>query len=532
MSLKDAPVPMPEKRVTFKKQPNGTVYVYYTVRAYRNKRGQPTSDEVAIGKKDMATGELIPNRNYYDIFKIDLRTQTKMPEVVPRFAQNCGNTLVLMQIAKQTGLVETLTKCFPYKWEQMLACAFYMICEGNVMMYIENWFDVTKVNFTKRMDDIDCSKLFASITEEERRNFFTHWIEYRRESEMIVYDVSSISTYSKNIDIAEWGYNRDNDPLPQINLGMYYGVTSTMPVYYDLYNGSIPDKSYLEFMMINTLDLGICEVCFVIDRGFVTEENFQCMREHNFSFITALPGSRKETVRLIEVNKAQVKKAANWISEYKVFGFQCPTDLYGHDLQAHIYYDPVKQNFDVTAMFAKIDKLKQELGKISKSKGVTKKFNNYFVINDKTQDTIKFELDTENIDAIIDRTGYFILLSNNKSLSSNDVIKIYRNRDVIEKNFDQFKNHLDFKRMRTHWTKTTEGKMFIGFIALILRSYMCRLLKQDSKTKHLTFEKAMLELKKIQSHTLSDKSEVMTPLTKLQKTILESLSISPELSST
>ena len=83
MSLKVAPVPMPEKRVTFKKKPNGTVYVYYTVRAYRNNRGQPTSDEVAIGKKDMATGKLIPNMNYYDMFNVDFMTQTNTSEVVP-----------------------------------------------------------------------------------------------------------------------------------------------------------------------------------------------------------------------------------------------------------------------------------------------------------------------------------------------------------------------------------------------------------------------------------------------------------------
>jgi transposase len=99
---------------------------------------------------------------------------------------------------------------------------------------------------------------------------------------------------------------------------------------------------------------------------------------------------------------------------------------------------------------------------------------------------------------------------------------------VIEKSFEQFKNRLDFKRMRTHWNKTTEGKMFIGFLALILRSYMFRVMKGDPQTKHLTFDKVLSELRKIKSVTLSDLSEMLIPLTKLQKTILSTLSVAVE----
>jgi hypothetical protein len=44
-------VSMPKKKISFKKAANGTIYVYYTVRAYRNKNGKPTSDEIALREK-------------------------------------------------------------------------------------------------------------------------------------------------------------------------------------------------------------------------------------------------------------------------------------------------------------------------------------------------------------------------------------------------------------------------------------------------------------------------------------------------
>ena len=61
----DILVPMPESKALFRLHPNGSTYVYYTVAAYRNKAGKPTSKVKAIGKKDEKTKQLIPNKNYY-----------------------------------------------------------------------------------------------------------------------------------------------------------------------------------------------------------------------------------------------------------------------------------------------------------------------------------------------------------------------------------------------------------------------------------------------------------------------------------
>ena len=529
--MRNEPVPMPGKKITYKKAANGTVYVYYTLRAYRNKNGKPTSDEVAIGKLDSKTGNLIPNERYYEIFQDTKNFHTIVePDAgglsnTPKSIKNCGGVTVMTEIAKRIGLWEVLENCFQNTWRQLLACAFYILCEGNVMMYIMDWFDETKVEFAERMDDLDCSSLFASITREERARFFTEWSSRHCEQEYIAYDVSSISTYSGNIDIAEWGYNRDNDSLPQVNLGMFYGVTSSTPIYYDIYSGSIPDKSYMEFMMASAKNLGIQDVCFVMDCGFVTEDNLTDLRENQYSFITALPGQRLDALKLIDENKSDIRKSANRINEFEVYGIQRPIEMHGLNLQAYIYYDAEKQALDEKELYAHIDRLQAELGKMNRSKRVTKKYRDYFVIDEEPKNTLAFALDSGKVDAKLERAGFFILLSNKPDLHCAEILKIYRDRDVIEKHFDQFKNRLDFKRMRVHWNKTMEGKMFVGFLALILRSYLLRTLKGDTQTKRLTFEKVLIELRKIKTVTMSDETEMLIPLTKLQKTIFSALDI-------
>ena len=50
-----------------KVQSKNGIYVQYTIRAYRNEKGKPTSESVSIGKLDPETGMLIPNRKYYEI---------------------------------------------------------------------------------------------------------------------------------------------------------------------------------------------------------------------------------------------------------------------------------------------------------------------------------------------------------------------------------------------------------------------------------------------------------------------------------
>jgi transposase len=516
--------------IQFKKSSNGTIYVYYTVRAYSN--GKPTSDEVAIGKKDPETGMLIPNKNYCELFPATPTNPPISPSLqvgavnLPHKIADYGNIFALTRIAKEIGLAQILEKCFPSKWANVLTAAFYMLCEGNVMMYLEDWFDVTDVSFARVMDDRRCSEMFASISYEERMSFFEEWVRVRQEQEYIAYDVTSISTYSSSIDIAEWGYNRDQESLPQVNLGMYFGTTSQLPVYYTIYSGSITDKSYLVFMLENTSRLGINKVCFVMDRGFVTEDNITYMAEKGYPFIVPFPLDRVEAADILNAHGQSIRKAVNRISEFDIYGASFDYELYGVHMKVHVFFDPEKQNLDEKELYARIARLSKELEKMSNAKRVSRRYTNFFTVEEE-KSGINFGIDNNKIDEKLKKAGYFILLTTEQSCSPKTLIRIYRGRDVIEKNFDQLKNGLDFRRLRTHIGKTTDGKIFVGFLALILRSCLLSKVKAQAETERMTLNKILIELKKIKIITMNDMSKIITPLTKMQKNILSALAISP-----
>lgn len=518
-------VPMPTEKITFKKNPNGTLYVYRIIRAYRNSNGKPTSDEVAIGKKDMKSGMLVPNARYFDYYHNDEPMQNP-----PLAAKDYGNCKALELIADKIGLTAIVAETFPESWQELITCSMYMACEGNVMMYINDWCDMTETPFGATIDQRRCGELFTSISYDAMTEFFKEWIKVRSEQEYIAYDVTSISTSAQDIDIAEWGHNRDDDNMQQINLGMYYGESSKIPVYYNVYNGSIPDKSCLSFMSENAKSLGICNVRYVMDRGFMTESNLKYMHDNTMPFIIPMPISMVEARRLVDEYMKEIRIAGNWINKHEIYGHVYRWDLYGFPMHAHLYFSPDKCTDEEKKLHERVEKLAKELESLS-GKRIPKKYTDYFTITKPPASQTSFEIDNRKFDEHLRRAGYFIFLTSDLKLSPLELIDIYKNRDVIEKAFFDLKNNLDFRRLRTHSGKTTEGKIFVGFLALIMRSYILSKIKASKATERYSIEKVLLELKKIKVINMADGRQILSVLTKTQKDVLSSLGL-PESSFT
>lgn len=58
---------------------------------------------------------------------------------------------------------------------------------------------------------------------------------------------------------------------------MYTGEKTKLPIFYNVYNGSITDKEQLIFMMKHTQELNIENVKFVMDKGFYKKDNLNYM---------------------------------------------------------------------------------------------------------------------------------------------------------------------------------------------------------------------------------------------------------------
>ena len=117
-----------------------------------------------------------------------------------------------------------------------------------------------------------------------------------------------------------------------------------------------------------------------------------------------------------------------------------------------------------------------------------------------------------------------ILATNNNNLDHEAMIALYRQRDGIEKAFDVMKNDLHEYRLRTSTNKTTNGKIFITFLSVILYSALLQLMR-PSLIKKFTVAEVFSELKKIRAIKLDDADCYLTEISKTQRLIFKELGI-------
>jgi len=144
---------------------------------------------------------------------------------------------------------------------------------------------------------------------------------------------------------------------------------------------------------------------------------------------------------------------------------------------------------------------------------------NHFTIDHAKDGTFKYERNYKKIDDAAKNCGFFCLLTNT-DIGSSEVLDLFRRKDSIEKSFDNLKNHIDMKRLRTHYSNTTEGKMFCAFIVLIAALEMAKKLSVYKKEKSMSKVALISELEKIKVVFMNDGKRLMNPLTKTQRTIL------------
>ena len=109
-----------------------------------------------------------------------------------------------------------------------------------------------------------------------------------------------------------------------------------------------------------------------------------------------------------------------------------------------------------------------------------------------------------------------------------ETLQIYRDKDVVEKCFDDLKNQLDMKRLRMHSSEAVNGRLFVQFIALIYISALRNQMRSSGLIKQYTVRELLQEMETLTKIKYSGKyGYILTELTKPQREILACLNIEP-----
>ena len=167
--------------------------------------------------------------------KSDQNTVKKKKKSSNLISKNFGNISLVDHLSKELGLTEILQKIFPKNYLEILALANYTISEGMPFYMFPYWLEEQNLPDVKKLGSTAISNLCDDLgrSEKERIDFISQWSNTQKPEGGIYYDITSISSYSTNIDFVEWGYNRDRENLAQINMGVMCNSNNSLPIFYN-----------------------------------------------------------------------------------------------------------------------------------------------------------------------------------------------------------------------------------------------------------------------------------------------------------
>ena len=109
---------------------------------------------------------------------------------------------------------------------------------------------------------------------------------------------------------------------------------------------------------------------------------------------------------------------------------------------------------------------------------------------------------------------------------SMEALKIYRSKDMVEKSFDDIKNAEDTKRLRVHSDRNVESRLFLSFLALILRSSIANTIRENKELSTLGVARLLGEMNTLREVTVAHRyKSAITEPTKIQKLVIEAFDL-------
>jgi transposase len=504
-------------------------HVYlYECESYRED-GKVKSKRTLIGKIDAKTEQPVYKEEYIERMRIagtpiasnDEEKRFSVSDIKNSSIKEIGLIALFDRLANESGLIDALRKSNSRYCNELFTIAKHLAANGEPFMHCQEW--VEKVEITEEIESMssqNISKILAGLTNENIEGFYQEWARKRSEKEYLALDITSMSSYSELIEDVEWGYNRDGEELPQVNLCMLMGEVSRLPVYQTIYQGSLTDVSTLKTTMakFNQIIDGQ-NVLAVMDKGFYSKKNIDDLLVEDKKFVIAVPFSNTFA-------KNQVEDCRNLIDDFSnniVVGSDTLRAItkkrrWGNKyIYAHIFYNPIKAVTDREKLYKKVTEMLTKANEQPEKFKDNKVYTQYLDILLSDDGTYSVKVKNDAVSAAKKYSGWLLIISNS-SRDAFEVINIYRAKDIVEKGFLKLKHSLDLARLRVHSDLAMHSKVFVCFLALVLLSNIHNVMADKGLYKVYTMKLLMKTLSKRRSQKIGEE-RIEYPITKEQREI-------------
>jgi len=553
------------------KNVRGGTDIYYASSHRVSEKKFPVQVRKYLGKLDKGTSRIIKNRKLSNLSSKELEALKKAgisfdgrespppgrkPKKAGKIPQHImkqwhslefGRVAVLRLLSRQNGLLRALEEAFGRDSAlQILATGIFECTEASALYRAENWIQETVFNedglsFSKSSLDRLVDTLGAD--ESARSVFFREWIRNRKYPKALIHDTTSISSYAEKISMIEYGYNRDRERLPQLNFALVYAARDQLPLVYRAIPGSIPDVSTLTGTSNLLVEYGLEYFSYALDRGFYSKANLLEMLKGKIQFTIGAPLYLSDMRKLLDKHFKNLEKIENGL----LVGdkpYRYVKDIFlikeegkrgrSYKLGAHLYMNLRKRSQMIqeldTILLSLQKQFKREIFK-SREDAVEWCESNFssakdlYILSGRRKDKIKLSISEKAYAEKVGKFGIFMILNSDPKEDGVTTLYNNRHRDAVEKLFDTLKNSTPNKRLHVASDTKAHGKMFLGFIAVILHTSMENLLRKHDMLNTITVNQAFDLLRKIRVGISPAGQKTLLEIPKKTRKLLEGLDI-------
>jgi len=533
-------VKVPEVKGKITTKPKGNaIYVYYEVgRVYNKEKRYNVPERIGIGKLSKADRTMmVPNENFRTYFP-----EIELPdEKFNSDRSSClriGGYIVIKKVLEEYGIPDLLEGYFSNKDLGLFLdlLSYSIICENNAGQYYP-MYAYNHPLFTEGMhvySDSKVSDFLAGMTGEESVGFLNEWNALcdHRDKIYISYDSTNKNCDAGDIEMVEFGHAKTDVGKPVFNYAIAYDIKNSKPLFYEAYLGSIADISQLECTLAKANGYGYKNIGIILDRGYFSKENIRRMDDYGYDFVIMVKGMASLVEGLVLEHKGEFEEERKYsIRSHHVYGMTVKGRLYADDERDryfHIYHSTGKEHGEKEEIEEKLERMgkfiKSHYGKIYELSDIQKKYFEPFYGPDGSLAVVKEKGDV--IKQELRLCGYFVIVTSAK-MSAKDAIDLYYSRDSSEKLFRGDKSYLGNRSLRVYTSESADSKIFVEFVALIVRNNIYKRLKDESEKidgspNYMTVPAALRELEKIEMIRGHDNIYRLDhAITKTQKTILQ-----------
>lgn len=460
----------------------------------------------------------------------------RIRQTLPQSIYSYGEFTPLNQIIEELHIKENLTLHLgEQQAKTLLAIAMNKVLRPLALHHIKPWYETTYLS--KHYGELPLSSQSLSNTMATIGDSSIH-LEFPKQllkeigtSKTLVYDITSLSSYSKLIRLLEYGYNRDHLDLPQVNLSLIVDREKGIPLSYEIYPGSIVDVSTLKNTIIRLKSQGIKDATLVLDRGFFSTSNIDELASNELSFIIPVPMSLKVAKQMVSEIHAHIDDP-NLLKMYNknpLFVMPVTLKIGTRTVKGWGIYDQKKEQDERSHFYAQLHSIVEKLRKVRLQRWMNpadivgetaKKYVSYIEWKVVNQSFI-VSLRKKAVSQRVNKMGKYILLYHG-DYDWKDCLTIYKSKDIVEKGFDMLKNDLG-SASNMQKDNTLKGLIFVSYLALLIKMRLLRKMHQSNLIEKYTLEGMLLELEKTRLIDYGGGRQATTELTRKQQEILNTL---------